>query len=244
MGKLWNKIYKEQGKVFIKPQEDVPRVAKLLNQKGMKKVLDLGCGSGRHLIYLAKEDFNVYGIDIARSGIKIAKSWLKEEGLKVKLKIGDIYQRLPYPDDFFDVIISVQTLHHARIEKIRKLIKEIERILKPKGLIFVTVRRALRVRGWKKNKIVIHKWKGWKKKKVKYKIIDYRTYVPIEEDVKGEIHFNFTKKLIKKEFKNFEIPKIWIKKGHYCFLGELKENDFHKRNLSISSGSIKKNSRR
>jgi len=223
MGKQWDKIFKERGKVLKKPQENIPELIKLLKKKGTERILDLGCGSGRHSVYLAKQGFNVYGIDIAKSGIKIAKEWLKEEDLKADLKIRDIYQELPYPDNFFDAIISTQTLHHARIERIRKLIGEMERILKPKGLIFVTVRRALRAKGWKKNKIVIHKWKGWKKKKVKYKIIDYRTYVPIEGDVKGEIHFNFTKKLIKKEFKNFEIPKIWIKKGHYCFFGELKE---------------------
>ena len=140
--------------------------------------------------------------------------------MKVNLKIGDIYKKLPYPDNFFDAIISTQTLHHARIERIRKLIREMERILKAGGLIFVTVRRALRVKGWKKNKIVIHRWK---KTKVKYKVIGYRTYIPVEGDAKDEIHFNFTKNLIKKEFKNFKIPKIWTKYGHYCFLGELKE---------------------
>lgn len=53
---------------------------------------------------------------------------------------------------------------------------------------------------------------------MKYKIIDWRTYVPVEGSEKDEIHFNFTKDLIKKEFENFEIPKIWLKKGHYCFL--------------------------
>jgi len=219
--KQWDKIFKKYGKVFLKPQEDIPKISKSFKKHDVKRILDLGCGSGRHLVYLAKHNFNVYGIDIAKSGIKIAKDWLKEEGVKVNLKIGDIYKRLPYPDDFFDAIISTQTLHHARIEKIRRLIKEMERILKPNGLIFVTVRRALRVKGWRKNKIVIHRWKGWKKKKVKYKVIGPRIYVAVEGDEKG-IHFNFTKKLIKKEFKNFKIPDIWIKKGHYCFLGELK----------------------
>jgi len=222
--KQWDKIFKKRGRVFVKPQENIPGIVKLFKKRGVKNVLDLGCGSGRHLVYLAKHNFNVWGIDIAESGVNIAKNWLKEEGLKANLKIGDIYKRLPYPNNFFDAIISVQTLHHSRIKKIRKLIKEIERILKPDGLIFITVRRALRVKGWKKNKIVIHRWKGWKKKKVKYKVIGPRIYVPIEGDVRGEIHFSFTKELIKKEFKNFKIPKIWTKFGHYCFLGESKKN--------------------
>jgi SAM-dependent methyltransferase len=223
MGKQWDKIFKRYGKVFTKPQEDIPKIVKLFKKKGVKRVLDLGCGSGRHVVYLAKHSFDVYGIDIAPEGIKIAKDWLKEENLKANLKVGDIYKKLPYQNNFFDAIISIQTLHHARIEKIRRLIKEMERILRPGGLIFVTVRRALRVKGWKKNKIVIHRWK-WKRKKVKYKVIGPRIYVPVEGGEKGLLHFCFNKELIKKEFESFKISKIWIKYGHYCFLGEHKTN--------------------
>ena len=223
MGKQWNKIFKQYGKVFDKPQEDIPKIVKLFKKCGVKRVLDLGCGSGRHLVYLAKRGFDVYGIDIAPEGIKIARKWLKKEGLKANLKIGDIYKKLPYQDNFFDAIISTQALHHNIIEKIRKAIREIERILKPGGLIFITMRKALRLRDWKRNKIVIHKWKmGREKRETKYKVIGIRIYTPIEGGEKGLIHFCFNKKLITKEFKNFKIPKIWIKKGHYCFVGILK----------------------
>jgi 2-polyprenyl-3-methyl-5-hydroxy-6-metoxy-1,4-benzoquinol methylase len=52
----------------------------------------LGCGSGRHVVYLAKNGFEVYGIDIAKSGIKIAKEWLKDEKLKANLK-AEIFTR-------------------------------------------------------------------------------------------------------------------------------------------------------
>ena len=126
---------------------------------------------------------------------------------------------MPYKDNFFDGIISTNTLHHAKIEQIRKLIKEMERILKPGGLIFITVRRVLRVKGWKKNKIVIHRFKN---RKTKYKVIGHRIYAPIEGGEKGLIHFCFNKELIRKEFKNFKIFNIRIKKGGYCFLGEVK----------------------
>lgn len=119
MGKQWDKIFKEQGKVFIKPQEDIPKVVKLFKKKGVKRVLDLGCGSGRHLVYLAKQGLEVYGIDIAPEGIRIARDWLRKEKLQANLKIGSIYEKLPYKDNFFDAIISIQTLHHAKIEKIR-----------------------------------------------------------------------------------------------------------------------------
>jgi len=149
----WNKIFKEYGKFFTKPQEDIPKIVKLFREKGVKKALDLGCGSGRHIVYLAKHGFEVYGIDIAPKGIGITKSWLKKEKLKARLKIGNIYKKLPYPNNFFDALISIQVLNHNRIGNIRKLIKEIERILKPEGLIFITVSRRGSIKDIPKEKL-------------------------------------------------------------------------------------------
>ena len=211
--KQWDKIFKTQGKVFDKAQKDIPRITNLFKKKGVKKILDLGCGSGRHSVYLARRGFDVYGFDISEHGIKIAKGWLRKEKLKASFKIGDVYKKLPYKDNFFDALISTQALHHNRIGSIRKLIKEIERILKPGGIIFVTVSRM----GPKKD---IPKEKMWK-----IKFIAPRTYIPLSHDEKGLIHYLFNKELLRKEFKNFKIYNIWVasNKGHYCFLGELKK---------------------
>jgi ubiquinone/menaquinone biosynthesis C-methylase UbiE len=211
--KQWNRIFNEQGKVFLKPQEDIPRIVKLFKKKGVKKILDLGCGSGRHAVYLAKHGFEVYGIDIALKGIKITKDWLKKEKSKANLKVGNVYKKLPYPNNFFDALISTQTLHHNKINNIRKLIKEIERVLRANGLIFITVSR----KGSKKE---IPKERMWK-----MKFIAPRTFVPLSHDEKGLIHYWFNKKLLRKEFKNFKIYDIWVesKKRHYCLLAELKK---------------------
>ncbi len=212
MGKQWDKIFKYEGKIFNKVQENIPEIVKLFKKKGVKKVLDLGSGSGRHVVYLAEKRFKVYGFDNSPAGIKIAREWLKKEGYKADLKIGSIYKKLPYKDNFFDALISTQTLHHNRINIIRKLIKEIERVLKPKGLIFITVSR----KGPKKS---IPKEKMWK-----IRFIAPRTFVPLSHDEKGLIHYWFNKKLLAAEFRNFKIYSIGIEssKKHYCLLGELK----------------------
>lgn len=135
--KAWDRVYREHGKFVTEPQEDMPKIVELFKKSGIKRVLDLGCGSGRHIIFLAKNGFETYGIDIAEEGIKIAKDWLREEGLKAEVTVGDIYKKLPYPDNFFDAIISIKTLHHGRIEWIRRCIREIKRVLKPNGWIFI-----------------------------------------------------------------------------------------------------------
>ena len=219
--KQWNRIFEKQGEVFLKSQEDIPRIVKLFKKKGVKKVLDLGCGTGRHVIYFAKNNFDVYGIDIAKEGIKITKEWLKKEKLQANLNIGSIYQKLPYKDSFFDAVISTNTIHHARIKKIQKAIQEMERVLKLKGQIFITVRKRKFRRFYPKLTII----EKYGKQKTRYKVIASRTYVPTEGGEKGLIHYLFNKELIRKEFKNFKIYDIWVEsKGrHYCLLAELKK---------------------
>ena len=208
----WDRAFKKEGKIFVKPHRDMARIAKFFKKEGIRKILDLGCGSGRHLVYLAKRGFDAYGIDIARHGIKIARDWLKKERLKANLEIGDIYKKLPYRDNFFDAIIGIKTLHHEKIENIRKLIKEVKRILKPGGLIFITGHRKP-----PKKKIPKEKLYG-----IKY--IAPRTYATLAGPEKGMPHYIFNEKILKKEFKGFEISDLWIDdKGDYCLLGKLKK---------------------
>jgi len=211
--KQWDKIFEKEGRVFLKPQEDVPRIVKLLRKNKVKKVLDLGCGSGRHTVYLAKNGFEVYGIDIAPVGIKLTKDWLKQENLRANLKLGSIYRKLPYEDNFFDALIAVQVINHGKIESIRRLIKEMERILRPGGFIFVTTSRMGSIKNIPKEKL-------WK-----IKFIAPRTFIPLSHDEKGLVHYWFTKQLLRKEFKNFKIHDIKVSSNrrHYCLLAELKK---------------------
>ncbi len=183
--KQWDEIYKRYGKLLVNPQEDMEKIVEVFKDHTVKKVLDLGCGSGRHLIYLAERSFEVYGIDLAETGIKIAKEWLEEKDLQANLKIGSVYKKLPFEDNFFDAVISVRVIHHARVEDIRKVIKEIQRVMKPRGLIFMTVRKRIP-----------------KKRRLKFETLDSRTYIPTEGDEKGLIHYLFDKRLLRKEFAN------------------------------------------
>lgn len=183
--KQWDEIYKRYGKLLVNPQEDMEKIVEVFKDHTVKKVLDLGCGSGRHRIYLAERSFEVYGIDLAETGIKIAKEWLEEKDLQANLKIGSVYKKLPFEDNFFDAVISVRVIHHARVEDIRKVIKEIQRVMKPRGLIFMTVRKRIP-----------------KKRRLKFETLDSRTYIPTEGDEKGLIHYLFDKRLLRKEFAN------------------------------------------
>ena len=103
----------------------------------MKTVLDLGCGAGRHTVYLAQKGFEVYALDISPEGVERTAQWLTREGLQANLQQADI-TALPYPDDLFDSIVSVSVLHHNTIANIRTAMAEIRRTLRSGGLLFAT----------------------------------------------------------------------------------------------------------
>lgn len=123
--KRWDKIYKEETdrlEVSLHVEKEIKDLVSFFKENNVKRILDLGCGAGRHIIYLAQNGFEVFGIDISRVGIIKAKQRLKEMNLRAKLNIGNIYTTLPYKDNFFDAAISVKTIYHGTIEEIRKAI--------------------------------------------------------------------------------------------------------------------------
>jgi ubiquinone/menaquinone biosynthesis C-methylase UbiE len=98
----------------------------------------LGCGAGRHLVYLAGLGFNVDGYDISENGLKESAEWLKREGLTANFKLGDMTS-LDYPDNYFDGVISIHVIHHNPLAKIMITLSEIKRVLKPGGIALITL---------------------------------------------------------------------------------------------------------
>ena len=75
--------YKELPWETVEPDKELVRI---LKQKKITKckVLDIGCGAGTNSIFLAKNGFDVTGIDISPIAISIAKVRAKEAGLEVR----------------------------------------------------------------------------------------------------------------------------------------------------------------
>jgi len=98
-------------------------------------VLDLGCGSGRDCLFLARRGFKTVGIDISDVAIEKARKRAKSEKLNVKFDVGNI-EELPYEDKSFDKIISAYTIESVNIKKVTK---EMHRVLKDDGKAYLLI---------------------------------------------------------------------------------------------------------
>ena len=141
----WDALYAEQGFRAKYPDEYVVRFTAgnffkiKFQDRTQIKVLDLGCGPGRHVIFLAKEGFSAFGIEGAASAIRLCQDKLAQEKLNAEVTTGD-FVKMPYPDDYFDAIIDCCSIQHNQMPAVTQICREIKRTLKPKGKLFSMVR--------------------------------------------------------------------------------------------------------
>ena len=150
--KNWDASYHRRDNFLFSPHEEVIRFfAKYIRkQTGLSefldlcpfnpvpRILDLGCGIGRHVIYSARMGLEAYGIDLSAEAIQVALKWAEKEDLRhsaERIKRGNI-QELPWQDGHFNFIMSHGVLDSVPFETARVGIKECARVLVDEGLFY------------------------------------------------------------------------------------------------------------
>ncbi len=97
------------------------------------KTIDLGCGAGNYSLYLASIGFDVTGVDISLSAVKIAKENAKKKGVRSCFLVADVLGDLNEINETFDFAYDWEMLHHIFPENRKKYVENVYRILNPKG---------------------------------------------------------------------------------------------------------------
>jgi SAM-dependent methyltransferase len=132
----WGEIFTDPKMQRLPPSAEVMALLPELQARGVRLVLDAGCGAGRHLLPLAAAGFKVLGVD---------REWgvLQKLGLRLRelpgaawLARGDL-KSLPLPEGLIDFALSVNVINHGYASDLAAYCRELDRLLRPGGLLFI-----------------------------------------------------------------------------------------------------------
>lgn len=127
--------YASRYDTFVEPFNSVIRQIgmKVFPAKPGLRVLDVGCGTGTNLVLYHQAGCHVYGIDLSPSMLEVARTKLGEHA---DLRVGDA-SKMPYQDNFFDLVVAMLTLHEMPYRIRPQVMKEMIRVMNPEGRILL-----------------------------------------------------------------------------------------------------------
>lgn len=200
---LWTNLHKESRYRPKYPSETVVQyVFRNFKRDGNEKVLDLGCGAGRHVFFMGTENIQPYGLDFSKEGIDYTKTMLTKMGMEQfvdNMEVGAL-TKLPFEDSYFDGIVCYGVLYYLTFSDIKLAVSEMERVLKRGGKFMCVVRSVEDYRCDEENCIKTEEENTY--------------YINVKEQQKcansenGMIMHFFKEDEIRELFKNFENVQI------------------------------------
>jgi SAM-dependent methyltransferase len=206
----WNRWYKRKG-YAVEPE--IPKLDRLFKKGYIPKILDLGCGHGRHVLYFARKGYEVYGMDRYSAVLERLRKDLKSRGLSAELRTGDFIKGIPYDTGFFDAVIATRSVDHANTRDEKRIFREITRVLKNGGILFLQVPSYESTKKYEES--IGEKWRS------EFRWAARRIYVPVAGPEKGVLHYAFDRKMIVKLLRDYRIVRMHSNSRHhhgYCVI--------------------------
>ncbi len=177
-----------------------------------KKILVPGCGLGQDTLKLAKLKGEVYGFDISPEIIAAAKNIAQQQNCTMDLQIMPA-EHLTYPDNYFDIVLIVDILHHVDIPL---ALREIQRVCKPDAIILM-------------NEVYSH---SWTERVRNAKWVTQRLYPWLQRTIYQSAFAYITKderKLHEKDIQEIQsiFSKITSKEYYYFIIKRLIPDNWH-----------------
>ncbi len=134
----WGEIFAAPKMQELQPNPEFLALLPELRLAGCERVLDAGCGVGRQLVPLAREGFQVVGVDREASVLQVLKGRLQAAALSAPLLLADL-RRLPVATGCFDLGVSINVINHGDAAAFRDYCRELDRVLKVGAYLFIYV---------------------------------------------------------------------------------------------------------
>ncbi len=139
MTELWDSYWGDDANrgYWEKPAASVISLTHSIKNHPIRDVLDLGCGIGRHSIYLARAGFRVTAVDFSPQALDVLGKQADQQGLHINVLPGDYLQDI-FPADSFDLVLAYNVIYHGYRETLIKAIDQVYNWLRPQGIFFFT----------------------------------------------------------------------------------------------------------
>ena len=136
---IWNEFWSDESthEYWLRPAAEVIDFMQSQSPRTYPRVLDLGCGLGRHAIAFAEAGYDVSATDASEKTIEHLRRWRDRLGLSIATETCDML-RQPFPADSFDIVVAYNVIYHGSRESFALAAKEVRRLLRTRGLFFFT----------------------------------------------------------------------------------------------------------
>jgi len=188
----WDQILPEKVYSLEQPDEFVIDFVGFLRKSKRTKILDLACGAGRHVVFMAQQGIRVSGTDVSGTGLGMTRERLRKRALRADL-VKSVMTHLPYRDSCFDAVICTRAIYHQKLAEIRETLSETRRVLRRGGAVLIDFL----------SKKTYNYGKGDE--------IEENSFVETEGPEKGVIHHFADKRELEHLFNCFEILRIELR---------------------------------
>ncbi|MGO8762959.1 MAG: class I SAM-dependent methyltransferase [Desulfobaccales bacterium] len=137
----WGEIFADPAMQSREPEPELIALIPEVKATGCRRVLDAGCGVGRHLLPLHAAGFEVGGVDCDPEVLRLLRTRLNNAGLtgaRPYLAQADL-KVLPFRSGTFDLAVSIKVINHGDAASFRDYCRELDRVLRPGGRLFIMV---------------------------------------------------------------------------------------------------------
>jgi 2-polyprenyl-3-methyl-5-hydroxy-6-metoxy-1,4-benzoquinol methylase len=137
--KKWDEVYTNGQQLNEFPYTDLVSFYYNKFKKNTEKlnILEVGCGAGNNLEFLAEMGHTVYGVDASEKVIEYAKKKFRQKNLTGNFSVNK-FTKLPFEENFFDLILNRAAICHTDIISADIALKECNRVMKNTGIFYST----------------------------------------------------------------------------------------------------------